>query len=404
MSDVTVAQPLAAEMTFPRGPIAMALVMLFVSALPDALVVPLLNELFVVRYGVGAAAAHWFMAINLIGAVAVLPLLVLMRRCMTSATILLIAAATNALLLTVMWLPIGFAATIGVRFVEGAADLLVFAVLFDLLAKAGTQITRGRRLGIAGMVLMFGLACGMVLGGTVAGDEARKVFLIGGVACGVVALAAAIGWRWLNGLVSSCPVVTEAGAIETKRRPLWPVLGMVFSDRAIAGLMAATLPLYFSSVAGLGPVERGWLIGVPLLMMALGAWPAGFLGDRIGHLKLRTIAALLYAGAIAVVTLAADMPFAMCIGVMALVGAGGAALLPTSLALATGSGRGSLAMGAYRSSGDVGYLIGIAMAGTLLAILGGESPNATTFAQVILGFAAVHLVVTTVTAIFARPR
>ena len=45
-----------------------AMVLLFLSALPDAMVVPVLHQLMVERYGVSAAAAHAFMCVNLLGA------------------------------------------------------------------------------------------------------------------------------------------------------------------------------------------------------------------------------------------------------------------------------------------------------------------------------------------------
>jgi hypothetical protein len=392
------------ETALARRPLALAMVMLFVSALPDAMVVPLLNELFVQRYGVSVAAAHWFMSVNILGAVGAIPLLVIMRRRLAPATVLLLAAFANALWLAAMYLPIGFAATIGVRFLEGAADLIVFAVLFDLLAKAGPGGTRGRRLGLAGTTLMLGLFGGAVIGGRVGLGDAHNVFLIGAMAMLIVAIAAAGGATLFNRLVRSCPVVSDAGEVIIQRRPLWPPLVMVFSDRAIAGLMTATLPIYFASIAGQSTTARGWLIGLPLLLMAIGAWPMGHLGDRIGHLKLRTLAALLYAGAIACVPMASNAGLASTLIVMALIGLAGAGLLPTALALTTASGRGSAAMGGYRAAGDIGYLLGIALAGTLLALIGGNAPDAAAFTTVILTFAAVHFAMTVVAAFAARER
>lgn len=390
-------QDVSWEVAFPRWPMVLAMGMLFVSALPDAMVVPLLNELFVQRYGVSAAAAHWFMSVNLLGAVCAIPLLLLIRRRLAPATGLLLAAMANALWLAVMYLPIGFLPTVGTRFFEGMADLIVFAVLFDLLAKAGPGSTRGRRMGLAGMVLMLGLCGGAMIGGVAGRGEAHSAFLIGSMAMLIVAIAAAGGARWFNGLVKSCPVVSDTGEVITERRPLWPALAMVFSDRAIAGLMSATLPIYFASVAGQSTLARGMLIGLPLLLMAVGAWPAGCLGDRVGHLKLRTLAALLYAGAMASVPFASEMGLAPALGVMVLVGLAGAALLSSTLALTTGSGRGSIAMGGYRACGDIGYLLGIAMAGTLLAMLGGSSPEARDYTVIIFIFAGAHLVVTLMT-------
>ena len=49
--------------------------LLALTALPDAMVVPLLEELLVVRYGVGPGAAHAFLSVNLIGGLCAVPLL-----------------------------------------------------------------------------------------------------------------------------------------------------------------------------------------------------------------------------------------------------------------------------------------------------------------------------------------
>ncbi len=383
-----------------RRPLLVAMALLFVSALPDTMVVPLLNELFVGRYGVNSAVAHGFMSVNLVGAVCAIPLLIALRRRLAPGVVLILAALASAPLLAVMYLPIGFAATIGVRFVEGAADLIVFAVLFDLIAKAGSRTTRGRRLGLAGTVLTLGLFAGAVIGGIVGEGDAPAVFLVGATAMCFVGISAAAALPLFRALIRSCPAVSDSGDVVLSRRRLWPPLMMVFGDRAIAGLMSATLPLYFASVAGLGAMSRGWLIGVPLLLMAFGAWPMGAVGDRIGHLRLRTIAAVLYAGAIASVPLVADAEQGMMLAIMALVGVAGAALLPTALSLTTATGKGSVAMGAYRAAGDVGYMLGIAMAGAMLALAGGETASA--FTMVILCFAGVHLAITVVTTLAVR--
>lgn len=390
----------ALDAALARRPLWLALSLLFVSAWPDTMVVPLLNELFVGRYGVSSAAAHGFMSVNLVGGLCAIPLLAALRRRLTPGVVLMLAALASAPLLAVMYLPIGFAATIGVRFVEGAADLIVFAVLFDLVAKAGPRATRGRRLGLAGTILMLGLFTGAVIGGVVGGGDAPAVFLVGATAMFMVAVVAAAALPLFRALIRSCPAVSDSGDVVLHRRPLWPPLVMVFGDRAIAGLMTATLPLYFASVAGLGPMSRGWLIGVPLLLMAFGAWPMGAVGDRIGHLRLRTFAAVLYAAAIASIPFVVDAGQGAMLAAMVLVGLAGAALLPTVLSLTTATGGGSVAMGAYRAAGDVGYLLGIAGAGAMLALAGGESAAA--FTIVILTFAAAHAAITLISILTAR--
>jgi hypothetical protein len=78
--------------------------------------------------------------------------------------------------------------------------------------------------------------------------------------------------------------------------------------------------------------------------------------------------------------------------------------MPTSLALASRSGRGSVAMAAYQSAGNLGFLMGIAGAGAMVALLGGPNPDAGEFALVIAAFATAHVIGTVLTAIALRPR
>src|SRR5690606_26922672 len=121
----------------PRGGLVWVLFLIFLAGLPDAMVPPVLEGLFVERYGVSDAAAHWFMAVNLVGAVLTLPALAALRRLWPPAAILAGAAFANAAMLAIMAQPIGFIQSLILRVVEGGADLMVLAVLFDLVAKAG---------------------------------------------------------------------------------------------------------------------------------------------------------------------------------------------------------------------------------------------------------------------------
>ena len=86
--------------------------LLALTALPDAMVVPLLEELLVVRYGVGPGAAHAFLSVNLVGGLCAVPLLGLAARRRRPILAVAVASVADAVLLGAMWLPIGFTATI----------------------------------------------------------------------------------------------------------------------------------------------------------------------------------------------------------------------------------------------------------------------------------------------------
>ncbi len=398
--------------TASRGMSGVAAAFLFLAVLPDSMVVPVLSELFVDRFGVTAARAHWFMAINVIGGVCVLPLLAVLRRRLSIPVLLSGAAAINAVLLAIMAGPVTFAAILTLRFFEGAADLIVFALLFNAINQAGTSRRRGVRLGMGGTVLMLALGVGVMLGGQIGAVRPTNVFIVGSGLCVLLAAIATQSGRWLTPGRSSHSISrsamsprrsaestdppNQAMSERAARRRLWPALMMIFSDRAVGGLLVVTLPFYFATVWKIDPAMRSWLIGTPLLLMAGGAWPMGWLGDRIGHLRLRTCSAIVYAGALAMLPWMTGWPLAALFSAMAMLGAGGAALLPTSLTFAGRSGLGSVAMGCHRVSGEIGYLLGLAAAGGMLAVFGGEDPASNVYHLVIVCFAAVHGVFTAI--------
>ena len=63
-----------------RSTLSLIALLLVLSAMPDTMAAPVLKELFVDRYGATVKEAQVFMAINLLGAVAAVPLLLWWRR------------------------------------------------------------------------------------------------------------------------------------------------------------------------------------------------------------------------------------------------------------------------------------------------------------------------------------
>ena len=114
-------------------------VLLVLTALPDAMVVPILEELLVVRYGVDPGLSHAFISINLIGGLCALPLLRIAMRRGRPILAVAFAAIADAALLAAMWLPIGFGPTILLRAVEGAEGLQV-AVVERVAWRVGEEV------------------------------------------------------------------------------------------------------------------------------------------------------------------------------------------------------------------------------------------------------------------------
>ena len=92
--------------------------------MPDTMAAPVLKELFVDRYGASVKEAQVFMAINLLGAVAAVPLLVWWRRRTEPVRMLVVASLVDAVLLGLLSAPIGLWPSLAVRAAEGVTDVV----------------------------------------------------------------------------------------------------------------------------------------------------------------------------------------------------------------------------------------------------------------------------------------
>lgn len=410
-----------------RAPVTILLGLLLVlSAMPDTMAAPVLKELLVDRYGASLREAQTFMAVNLLGAAAAIPLLVRARRRWSPVTLLVVASLADGVLLGALAAPVGLRASLAIRVAEGVTDVLVFASLFDLVRRAaGAHAARG--LGIASTPLLLGLGAGAVAGGIAAqriapggesgsgADVALAVFGVSALASVLVAVGALVYRRWIAGLAAVEPedapgaasgaahaAGVPSGTFDDRPRPLAWTCVMAFFDRATGGLITTTLPGVLATFLGYSAGQRGWLIGLPLILMALCTGPAGALCDRVGSLRVRLIAGAGYAVAFGLLPFAASSQPALG-AVMVAVGILAGTMFASSLALAAETGRGTVALGAFRAAGDLGFFAGTAVSIAAVAALGGGG-DATyaDYAWMIAGFAAAHGASTAAIALLAR--
>ncbi|MDP7069822.1 MAG: MFS transporter [Phycisphaerales bacterium] len=343
----------------------MVCVLVGLAAMPDAMVPLALKAGVMDRWGVSPSAAHWFVAASLAGAFIAVPCLRRLQTFLGPGRLVAVAALINGLALVALWSPIGFGAAICVRVVEGMADLLSLAVLLGLL-EAGSRNRAGRRFGPAGLALMLGLAIGAALGGATASSIGSGVFLIGASMCLLLSLAAA-GWSGpLSAIGRRQLRVVEAMARSGQRRSLWPALVFAFGDRAIGAVVSVTATLYLVDELNRSSRNVGAAVGISLAILALGAWPAGVLADRIGAIPVRVVSVVGYAGAFAAIAAAPWMTMTSVLLVLVVLGVAGAGLYPTTLMVAARAGGGSLDMGGVHATGSLGYLVGILGAGMML--------------------------------------
>jgi hypothetical protein len=368
----------------------LVLVLILLSALPDAMVAVVLRDLFVERYGTSAEGAQAFLAVNLLGAGLAIPLVRALRGRCPAWSIAAAGALADAALLGLMWLPIGFVPTLGARLLEGIADVATFAALFQILGQVDRR-PAAWRMGVGASMLIGGLGVGAVVGGAAvnqSGMGATLAFVLGAGSC----VATAIG-AWLGNRTLECvaPAAEEPEPSDLPRGSIWPVLLMAASDRATGAALTAVFAGFLTKNLGYDPAQRGMLVGLPLILMAVGAAPAGWLADRFDALRVRTLAAVVYAISFAQVSWLGFSTVALSIALLVL-GLAAAPLLPASLSLAMRSGRGSAGLAAFRAAGDGGYFLGVGTVVLVGAWMGGDRIE--TQQGLMVGFGVLHLTCT----------
>jgi hypothetical protein len=372
----------------------LVLVLILLSALPDAMVAVVLRDLFVERYGASAEGAQAFLAVNLLGAGLAIPLVRGLRGRFPAWSIAASGALADAAMLGLMWLPIGFVPTLAVRLVEGIADVATFAALFQILGQVGGK-PAAWRMGVGASMLIGGLGVGAVVGGAAVKASAMGAtvaFVLGAGSCVATAIGAWLGARVLE---RAAPAAEEPEPPSAQRGVLWPVLLMAASDRATGAALTAVFAGFLTKNLGYDPAQRGMLVGLPLILMAVGAAPAGWLADRLDALRVRTVAAVIYALAFAQVSWLGFSTAALSAALLVL-GVAAAPLLPASLSLAMRSGRGSAGLAAFRAAGDGGYFLGVGAVVLVGAWAGGDRIE--TQQALMVGFGVLHLACTALAA------
>ncbi len=368
------------------------LVLVFLCTIPDAVVVPGLKELVIDRYGASPIAAQLFLALNLIGLLAAAPVAARLRRSWSPAKVLIVGAATDAILLALMAAPVGLSWTLTLRALEGLPDALVFGELFALVGAASDPRVRVRRYGVASTTLMLSIGLGIVAGGlAVRASGLSAVYAIGVLSnVSIIALGAALRASIPSRDVPDLPRDSVPSLSRADARPLWPGLTMAFADRATGGAMTSVMPLFLSRLLAADAGERGWLVGLPVVIMAIGAGISAMIASRCGVRRTRHAGAIFYAlGLVAVATCPPERQFL--VPLLVVIGCAGSALLPTSLAIAARSRRGCEALAAFAAAGGFGQACGLLVP---LLLFAGLEPGLDGYRGLLAGFGVFHLATT----------
>ncbi|MBM44070.1 MAG: hypothetical protein CMJ36_03525 [Phycisphaerae bacterium] len=351
-----------------------AYLMLLLATMPDAMFPPVLKALFVDHYEVGLEAAFWFMTVNMIGVLGVLPLLPWMRRRMSPGILIATAALLNGACYWLMSMPLGLGWTLAVRAFEGAPDMVVLAGILSVVSRSGRVEQRGFRFGLAGTVMMLGLVIGLVSGGLYGETFPSGVFLIGAFECGVLAVVACLllGKLPPRGAHVDHP---DEGRRLRRRYPVWPAMLMSFCDRGLGGALTVAGAIYLTYSLNMSTAMAGLLPSITLLMMAVFNGPVGWIADRVGLLRVRIVAFSLYGLAFLGLSAGEGLGASWLTLMFVIMGLGGAGLIPTTFALGARSGGGATDMGLLQGSGQFGYVSAIVLSGIWVTGFPGGEPQ-----------------------------
>jgi hypothetical protein len=301
--------------------------------------------------------AHYFMAVNLLGAVLAVGILALLNRRFSSSTLLIGSAALSAVLMVAMALSQTWGIMLALRCLEGGADLVLLAVPLRIIASAGEKRRYGGRMGAGFTVMMVALAIGAGIGGGIGQESASLVLWSGAVIMVILLLIVAIMHRTVDNVPRSprpyprhCPLIPKE----------WLGAGFLALDRGLAALVSTSLPILLASGFAIGSMTLGVALAGMFLALAIFAAPAGILADYYGGYKIRFIAATMSGVSLAGLGLMAWFPPVVVLPPCLLVyGVGAAGLMPSAFSTAVRPEASNLVFGSLQAAGQAGYAAGV---------------------------------------------
>lgn len=365
------------------------LILLFGLMLPVTGMVPVLSSFTAQRFeGLGQFGSHFFMSINMIGALVGAPVAGLLSDRMGRRKMLAVAALTlnGCTLLGIAFAyrhVDSYALLLGLRLFEGFAHMSALSLL---MALGSDQVGRGGlggRMGAIGASISLGVAAGAPLGGVVGGIDPLWVPLGGGLLSLALAAIGAAGLRDARTVRPRMAIGQILDTLRTRRALAIP-LAFSFADRLTVGFIVSTLSLYFGLTLGFDARAIGMAMAAFLIPFSLLTWPAGHLSRYWDPFLMMVAGSILYGvflGALAFV------PATWVVWTMAGGGVIAALMYAPSLVLAAhygGEDCRASALAAFNMAGSLGFAAGPLISSLLLAFYGRltASPHAAVFVSI----------------------
>ena len=350
-------------------------VVAFATMLPVTLPVAGLKQLVQDRFVLSVAETTWFMAINMVAAVLVAPIVGgLADRFGRRRGLAVIALLLDAACFVLMTRPLGYAGFLMLRFCEGACHIAALSWVLALAADHAPSQHRGRTMGMVAAALTLGVALGAPIGGVLA---KRGVMLPFEIAAALLLLAAVLASLLLRevDIRGSRPGFREAFSLLKRHREMLAPLAFAFADRFTVGFFVTVFPLYAQHELGASPTRTGGLLAALLLPFALLSYPAGRLSERVSRSMLTAVGSVCYGA------LLCSLPFwpdSAVVVVMLVLGVLSASMFVPSMLLLIDVGppdSRSTVLASFNAAGSLGFILGPLVGGAtyaLFALYGGE--------------------------------
>ncbi|MHC4831048.1 MAG: MFS transporter [Planctomycetota bacterium] len=327
---------------------------------PVTLPVPVLRELVYDRFGVSELWTSLFMSINMVAAFLAAPLAgALSDRLGRRKAVILGALVIDAALCHVMTWDLPFPVFMGLRFLEGATNILSLSLLMALAADRADPLRRGRVMGLLGAGITLGVAMGAPIGGVMGKHFGALATLnLAGAISLVTALLGVFVLRDGPRVRTQRPGLRTILRTVFENKALVAPLAFAFTDRFTTGFFTTTFVLFLKRTHGMPPERVGLLIAMFMLPFSLLSFLFGRLADRISHVGLMASGSLLYG--LAAMTVGFLAPEHL-MWVMLVLGITAAVMFVPSLILTTDLTdplTKATALGGFNAAGSLGFVCG----------------------------------------------
>jgi ACDE family multidrug resistance protein len=255
------------------------------------------------------------------------------------------------------------------RVIEGVAAAMTITAAMTVIAQRGDGSRRGRDFGHLQTAQRVGYWLGPVIGGTVAAAAGFRAGLWVYTAIALVALLVALPLR-----AGCTPAARQRLSLRRDARvvlakPQFVLVGLVtfVVFFTMTGAQFTAVPFFVESVLDMGPAVVGWSLFAANAVAFVLIYPSGYASDRFG--RQYVILVLLAISAVGLFWLPAVDTVTELMAASVVLGAGNTLRGPATSAYlveAVGDAPMGVALGLFRSAGDIGSALGPVAAGWLI--------------------------------------